>query len=176
MSDDEVRRYADGRRFAAATRDDWLARPALERDALLGLAEALRLGENQFRDVLDDLTAIAARQQVGLAEVVVGAPVQAVLQRGLGRNEAIKALKQALRRLRFPQLHAAEGRMAGLVRQLALPAGVGVELPPELEGEQITIALRARSAAELRAQAIALAAALTSGALDEMFAVLEGRW
>ncbi|MGH7787057.1 MAG: hypothetical protein ACRERC_09345 [Candidatus Binatia bacterium] len=176
MSDEEVRRYAERVRFTAATRDDWLARPAVERDALLELAGRLRLGENQFRAVLDDLTAIAARQQVGLADVIAGAPIQAVLQRGLGRNEAIKALKLALRRVRMPQLTAAEGRMAALVRQLGLPAGVRVELPPELEGDRITVALRASSAGELRAQAAALAAALRSGALDEMFAVLEGRW
>lgn len=176
MSDEGVRRYAEQVRLAAATRDDWLARPAAERDALLALATRLRLGENQFRAVLDDLTAIAARQQSGLAEVLAGAAIQAVLQRGLGRNEAIKALKQVLRRLRMPQLTAAEGQLAALVRRLALPAGARVELPPELEGDRITVALRAGSADELRAQAVALAAALSNPALDEMFAVLEGRW
>lgn len=174
MSESAVRTYAAEKRFAAALLSRWLAQPASDRDALLDLATRLRLGENQLRDILDDLVAIGARRNCAIAAVLSEATVRTVLARPLGRNEAIKALKQALRRLRFPQLSTAEQRLADLARALALPSGVRVELPDNLEGEQIGVMLRARSAAELRAQAAALAAALQGGTIDEMFAVLEG--
>jgi hypothetical protein len=176
MSESAVRAYAAEKRFAYATLERWLAYADGDRDALLDLAIRLRLGENQLRDLLDDIAAITARQGGGAAALLHDEALRAVLEQPLGRNEAIKALKQALRRLRYPQLNAAEQRLARLGKTLRLPAGVRLELPENLEGEHIALTLRASSAAELRAQAGALAAALRGEALDEMFAVLEGRW
>jgi hypothetical protein len=176
MSESAVRAYAAEKRFAGGLVDRWLAQPAADRDALLELATSLRLGENQVRDLLDDLTAIGARCACGIAAIVRDDALRSVLGRGLGRNEAVKALKQALRRLRYPQLSGAEQRLAELARSLRLPGGVRLELPENLEGEHVALTLRARSAAELRAQARAVAAAVQHGAVDEMFAVLGGEW
>lgn len=176
MSESAVRAYAAEKRFAGGLLARWLAQPADGRDALLELAGHLRLGENQLRDVLDDLAAIGARRDCGIAAVLGDDAVRGVLARSLGRNEALRALKQTLRRLRYPQLSQAEQRLAELVRSLRLPSGMRVELPENLEGEHIALTLRARSAAELRAQARALAAAVQNDALDEMFAVLGGEW
>jgi len=176
MAESAVRAYAADKHFAPATLERWLALPAAGRDALLDLCVRLRLGENQFRDVLDDATAIAARHTTTVAAIVTGAEIAAVLARGQGRNETIKALKTALRRLRYPQLVVAEQRLRELARALRLPAGIDVVLPENLEGDAVTMTLRGRSAAELRAQARALAAALAGTEIEEMFAVLEGRW
>ena len=176
MSESAARAFAESRRFAAATRERWLALAPADRDALLEIAERLRLGENQFRDVMDDLSAIAARRGVSLASIAGGAELADVLARPLGRNDAIKAVKQVLRGLRYPQLERAAERLAALGKQLRLPAGARIELPEHLEGEHLAVTLRARSAAELRAQASAVAQALQRDVLDEMFAVLEGRW
>ena len=169
-----VRAYAAARQFASDTLERWLAQPAEDGAALLDLADRLRLGENQFRDVFDDLTAIAARRDCGIAEVLRSAELCAVLARPLGRNEAVKAVKAVLRRLRYPQLTAAEQRLAALAKSLRLPAGVSVEWPHNLEGEHIAIAMRAASAAELRAQARGVVAALEGAAIEEMFALLDG--
>ena len=176
MSESEIRRYAAARHFSAATLSRWLAEAVADRDALLELAQRLRLGENQFRDLYDDAADLAARDGVALAAVLDGAVGRAVPARPLGRNEALRALRQALRRLRYPQLTAVEGRLAVLARGLRLPAGLRVEFPAHLEGEEVTVVLRARSAAELRSQAAALAAAVQDAALDEMFALLAGEW
>jgi hypothetical protein len=176
MSESAVRAYAANKHFAPATLERWLGLPPDGRDALLDLTTRLRLGENQFRDLLDDLTAIAARQATTVAAVLAGDEVGAVLGRGQARNETIKGLKTTLRRLRYPQLVAAEQRLRELARTLRLPAGVGVTLPENLEGDSVTMTLRGRSAAELRAQARALTTALAGVEIEEMFAVLEGRW
>lgn len=176
MSEPAVRAYAAEKRFSAATLERWLTQPPVDRDALLELAARLRLGENQLRDILDDLAAIGSRRDCGIDTLLQGADLRAVLGRALPRNEAIKALKQALRRLRYPQLSAAQQHLAALGKALGLPAGVCIDVPENLEGEHIAVTLRAGSAAELRAQARAVAAALRGSAVDEMFALLEGHW
>jgi len=169
-----VRAYAAARQFASVTLERWLAQPAEDRAALLDLADRLRLGENQFRDAFDDLVAIGARRGCGIAEVLRADELRTVLARQLGRNEAVKAVKSVLRRLRYPQLTAAEQRLAALGKSLRLPAGVSIEWPHDLEGEHIAIAMRAASAGELRAQARRVVAALEGGAIEEMFALLDG--
>src|SRR5512144_2798240 len=129
MSESQVRAYAAERHFGTALVERWLGQKPVDREALLGLAVQLRLGENQLRDVIDDLTAIGARRNCGPAAVLGIDEVRAVLARRLGRNEAIRALKQALRRLRYPQLSAVERDLAARVKALRLPAGVRVDLP-----------------------------------------------
>jgi hypothetical protein len=176
MSESEVQAYATARHFGPATLTRWLAEAPADRDALLALAQRLRVGENQFRDLYDAVADLAARDGTGLASVIEGTALRAVLARPLGRNEALRALRQALRRLRYPQLTRVEDRLAGLVRGLRLPAGVRVEFPADLEGEDVAVTLRARSGKELRAQALALAAAAQDAAVDEMFALLAGEW
>lgn len=176
MSESAIRAYAAEKRVGAALLERWLSLAESDREAVLDLAGELRLGENQLRDVLDDLGAIAARQGSSAAAVLAGAELQAVRARRLGRNEAVRAVKLALRRLRYPQLSAAEQRLAEQVKALRLPAGVRVELPENLEGEHIAVVLRGRSAAELRAQADALSAVLRGAPLEEMFDLLGGRW
>lgn len=176
MSEADVRAYAAERHFSAPTLARWLAEAAADRDALLTLAERLRIGENQFRDFYDDATDVATRDGCSIAAVLEGVAVRDALARPMGRNEAIKALKLALRRLRYPQLTTVEQRLATLAKDLRLPAGVRIEFPANLEGEQVTVLLRAGSAAELRAQSAALAAAVRGDAVDTIFALLEGRW
>jgi hypothetical protein len=176
MSESDVRAYAAAKRFAAPAVDRWLALAPADREALLDVAQRLRLGENQFRDVLDDLAAVAARRACALADVAVAPEITALWERALGRNEALKALKIILRRLRYPQLTAAEQRVAEIIRALRLPAGVRLEAAPNLEGDALTATLRGRSPGELRAQVRALASALDGAALDELFALLDGRW
>jgi hypothetical protein len=176
MSDDAVRAYAAGKHFGAASLERWLAHDEAGRLALLAVAERLRLGENQLRDVLEAAEDVAARQGSSLAAVLTGKEVSTALGAEVGRNEAIKGVKNALRRLRYPQLSAAEGRLKGLIGKLGLPAGVSAEAPPNLEGENLTVTLRARSAAELRARAAGVVGALNGPEVDEIFAILGGEW
>jgi len=174
MSDDAVRAYGRGRRFSDATMQRWLRHAAPDREAMLQLAERLRLGENQFRDLLDVLEDIASRQESAIATVIGTEPVAAVLARGLGRNETLRALRHALRRRRYPQLVQAETAMADLARRLRLPAWTRVEWPENLEGDELSVTIRAGSATELRARLGEVAAALARPEVDEMFRLLEG--
>ncbi|MBI1815494.1 MAG: hypothetical protein HYR72_10985 [Deltaproteobacteria bacterium] len=168
-----VHAYAAARRFSTATRERWLRLASSDQAALLRLAEQLRLGENQFRDFLDCSEDIAGRDGCTIGEVWAREPMVTTLARDLGRNQMIAALRAALRPLRFPQLAAADARLAELVRQLNLPAGVRLQFPLQLEGDEVRVELRANSAAALRECAAAVQRALDSPALDDVFRTLE---
>jgi hypothetical protein len=176
MSEHTIRTYLQEKHFSAGTAERWLAKPPEDRRALLNVALRLRLGENHFRDVLDAVEDIACRRRSGLSAVLESEPVAEVFSKKLSRNEALKAFKQVLRRLRYPQLTEMENRMFALVKQMRLPPGVAVEFPKNLEGEEVFIALRAASGAELRTKAAAFAEAAAKAEWDEIFALLGGDW
>jgi hypothetical protein len=168
-----VHAYATARHFSTATRERWLRLAPGDQAVLLRLAERLRLGENQFRDFLDCSEDIAGRDGCTIGEVWAREPIATTLARDLGRNQMIAALRAALRLLRFPQLAAANARLAELVSQLHLPAGVRLHFPLHLEGDEVRVELHSRSAAALRECTAAVQRALENPALDEVFRTLE---
>jgi hypothetical protein len=176
MSEEAINTYTQAKHFGAPTVARWLQCGQADQDALLEIAEALRLGENQFRDVFDQAQEIAARRQCSMGEVLRTQPVRDVLARGLGRNDALRALKQSLHRLRYPQLAAVEERLAGMTKGLGLAPGSEFRFPENLEGEEVSLHLKAKSAAQLRQQVQRLATALQRPEVDEIFRLLEGDW
>jgi hypothetical protein len=174
MAEAEIRDYARDRRLRAATVERWLGHAPADRAAVLAVTRELRLGENQLCDVFDALEDIAVRRDCSIASILDGDVVKAALGRDLGRSDRIKMLKACLRRLRYPQLSAAEDRVAELTRELGLPGGTRLEVPEFLEGDAVTVTLRAKSAADLRAKASRLAEAVAQPQCEEIFAILEG--
>jgi hypothetical protein len=171
---DPIRAFAHERRYGAPTLERWLALDPADGLALLELAQELRLGENQLRDLWEWTEEIAQRDQRSLAQVLALEPVAAPRRsRSLGRNDKLKLTKAALRRLRFPQLVAAEERLAALVRQLDLPRNIRVTFPEFLEGDDVRIEILADSVASLKAAADRLRAAAEAPPCTAIFQVLE---
>ena len=171
---DEIRAFARARRYSAPTLDRWLALDPPDGHALLELAQELRLGENQLRDLWEWAEEIAQRDHASLAEVLAHESVATPRRsRSLGRNDKLKLIKTALRRLRFPQLAAAEERLAALVHQLDLPRNVRVTFPEFLEGDEVRIEIVADSVASLEGAADRLRAAAGAPACAAIFQILE---
>ncbi len=170
---DEIRRFAEQRHYRPATLERWLVLSPFDGAALLQLAQSLRLSDNQLRDLWAWAGEIAARDQHSLAEVLGSAEICSALRQPVGRHDQLKLVKAALRRRRFPQLSANEDRMRVLVRQLNLPAGVRVELPEFLEGDELTIHMGVRDPKTLRLAAAALLAAADSPTCAELFHLLD---
>jgi len=167
-----IQAYATARAYGAATTARWLRLAQPDAAALLQLASELRLGEHQLRDLWDWAEEIAAREGLSLSQVLAVEPIAAARARRLGRNDKLKAIKAALRRLRLPQLAALEDRLADLIRTLELPRHVRVNLPAHLEGDQVHIEITAADAAAWRAAAAALMAAADTPACRELFRLL----
>ena len=167
-----LRAFAAERRYHPETVARWLRLAPADAGALLDLAKELRLGEHQLCDLWIWAEEVGARERSGVAGVLAHTTVTAARRRPVGRNDRVKLVKGALRRLRFPQLSALEDQLAGEVRRLELPANVRVTLPDNLEGDTIRIDITAGSAAALRAAAAAVIAATDSSACARLFELL----
>jgi hypothetical protein len=171
---DTIRTFAHGRRYSTSTLERWLALNASDGLALLELAQELRLGENQLRDLWEWAEEVAQRDHTSLAQVLTLEPVTTPRRsHGVSRNDKLKLIKAALRRLRFPQLAATEEHLAALVRELDLPRNVRVTFPEFLEGDEVRIEIVADSATSLRAAAERLRAAAGAPACAAIFRILE---
>lgn len=171
--DAAVRTFAGERRYSPATLERRPRVPPADRVALLEIAQELRPSENQFRDLWDWAEDIAQRDRISLSVLFASAPLLAVRRRRVSRNDKLKLLKGALRRLRFPQLAGVEDRLAALVRELGLPANIRIILPEFLEGDTIRVEIAAESAAGLRAAVERLQAATATAACAAIFELLE---
>lgn len=150
----------------------WLACNPEDREALLGLAEALKPGENHFKDILDWLEEIALRDGVGIAALVRENLSRITSDPRLGRNDKLKRLKLELWRLRFPRLAHIEAEIGRRIREMKLPPGLSVAVPPDLEGGAVTIQMKAASEEEMVRLAEEAARAVETVAMSEIFALL----
>ena len=170
--DTMFRAFAADRRYGEATLERWSRLEPDDAAALLGLVQELRPSEHQLRDLWDWVEEIAAREHLRLAQVLALAPVASARQRDIGRNDKLKQLKGALRRLRFPQLSTAEDQLAMLIQALQLPRHVRLIVPEFLEGDTVRVEITVNSVAALQAAADALRAAAANPACEQLFAVL----
>lgn len=168
----DIRTYATARSYSAATTERWLQLCPEDAKALLQLATELRLGENQLRGLWEWSEEIAQRDGLSLARVLQHDSVRAGLRSNVGRNDRLKLVKGALRRLRFPQLAAVEQQLAALIRELELPRNVRVTLPAFLEGESVRIEITADTDRAWLAAAVSLQAAAEHPACKRLFELL----
>ncbi len=168
--------YSHEKNYRRQTVDRWLALPEEEdRRALLELALELKLGENHFRDFLDCLEEIALRDGTTLRQILGGEPLSTILaDPRLGRSDRLKRCKEELRRIRFPRLARIEGEIQKRLRELQLKPQLRISVPPALEGEGLTVELKAASYDELKDLVEHLRKALERESLKEVFALLRG--
>src|SRR5262249_12677592 len=91
----------------------------------------------------------------------------------LSRNDKLKAVKDALRKLRYPQLSQLEEGLRAAVKALDLGGRVHVSFPPAFEGNEITVEIKAGSVKELDDSVARLRQRLDDGALQRMFDLLD---
>jgi hypothetical protein len=171
---DRVRAYVAARRIDEAIATRWFAWASCDGLALLDLAEGLGLGGNQIDDFMTWLEDIAARDAVAPAAVLAAREIRGVLATRLGRSDKVKRVKALVRARRFPRLAALERALAEEVRALGLGPGVAVRFPPDFEGDEITVELRARHVEALRAAVDRVDAALRAGGFERLFRRFDG--
>ena len=170
--DAAFRAYSQDRKFSNVTLARWSCLAPADAAAVNTLMHELRLGENQLRDLWDWAEDIAVRDGVSIEQVLRSDPVTAARGREVGRNEKLKLIKLALKRLRYPTLTSSEDRLASLLRALQLPRSVRVILPEHLEGDEIRFEVVARDVVGLRQAAVQLLSATESPACDALFRAL----
>ena len=175
MKNQALRAYGSAKGFHRQTLDRWLGLSEIDREALLGLAQGLKLGENHFRDFLDWLEEIALRDGLSFRDVLNGAALARIWSDPrLSRNDKLKRMKEELRRLRFPRLAGLEEEIQRRVQELKLGPRIQISFPPGLEGGELTVQIKAASHETLQKLIEELAGALEKRAMKEIFALLKG--
>ncbi len=169
---DAIRAFGAQRRYSQATVERWLRLAPADGTALFDLARGLRLGENQLRDLWQWAEEIAVRDGSALAQVLASDSISRAHRRPVGRNDKLKLIKAALRRMRFPELAAVEDQVDTLVRELGLPRNVRLSLPEFLEGDTVRVEIVADSPAALRAAAARLHDAARTRICQRIFELL----
>ncbi len=171
MVETDLETYAERRHLRSATVERIRGLGEESCRAVLGLAVPLAMNDNNLRDVLDLLEDIAARQGSSVARVLEREDIAALRRRDMGRSDRIREVKSCLRRLRYPQLSEALLRIERLRGDLALPRCVGLELPENLEGDELTVTLKVSSAEQLRETVAAMGRAFERAEVDTIFSL-----
>jgi hypothetical protein len=170
---DHIAAYAEAKRLSPQTLARWKAWGEEDQVALLTVARELQLGENQLRDFLDWLEEIMARDGVAVRDLLTRGEVRSPLQGKLSRNDKLKAVKEALRKIRYPRLSRLEEALRTAGKALDLGSRIQVLFPPSLEGEEITVELKARNLKELTDHLHRLQQRVEDGSLRRLFALFD---
>jgi hypothetical protein len=170
---DQIIAYSQEKRLSAQTLRRWQSWAEEDQAALLVVANELRLNENQLRDFLDWLEEIITRDGVTVRDILGRGDLRHPLQANLSRNDKLKAVKEALRKIRYPRLSRLEDDLRAAVKALDLGSRVRVSFPAALEGDEITVEIKARSVQELGNSLVTMQQKLADGSLRRVFELMD---
>ncbi|MGH9425994.1 MAG: hypothetical protein ACRD2L_06805 [Terriglobia bacterium] len=170
---EHITTYAQTKRLSPQTLARWQAWSEEDQEALLAVVQELQLGENHLRDFLDWLAEILARDGGTVRELLSRGDIHHPLHTKLSRNDKLKAVKDALRKIRYPHLSRLEEELRLAVKALDLGDQVRVSFPPSLEGEEITVELKARNLKELTDSLSRLQQRVADGTLPRLFELFD---
>jgi len=161
--------YAQLKRLNLQTLARWQAWAEADQAALWEIVYELQIGENHLRDFLDWCEESSLRDEQTIASLLARPEIRQPLAAKLGRNDKLKVVKEALRKIRYPRLSRLEDELRATVKALDLGGRVRVSLPPSLEGDEITVEIKAKSAKELSDSLKKLQQRLEDGAIQRLF-------
>jgi hypothetical protein len=170
---EQVAAYAQEKHLHAQTLARWQAWREDDQAAFLALAQDLQLGENHLRDFLDWLEEIAVRDGGTIRDLLARPEVRRPLDAKLARNDKLKAVKDALRKVRYPRLSRLEEDLRAAVKALDLGGRVRVSFPPAYEGDEVTVEIKARNVKELGDSLARLRQRLDEGTFQQVFDLLD---
>lgn len=165
--------YAQQKRLSAQTLARWQAWDELDQHALLTLAQELQLGENHLRDFVDWLEEIMLRDGGSIAAVVDQRDIQRLLATKQSRNTKLKAVKEALRKLRYPYISRLEEKLRKSVKELDLGRQVHIVFPPTFEGDEVTLEIKVRNVDDLTDSLSRLQQRIDDESLQHLFDLLD---
>jgi len=170
---EQIVTYARHKHLSAQTLGRWQAWTEEDQAAWLSVAEELQLGENHLRDFLDWLEETVLRDGGTIHSLLARPELRRPLDAKLSRNDKLKAVKEALRKLRYPQLSRLEDDLRAAVKALDLGSRVRVSFPPAFEGDEVTVEITARNVKELDEGVTRLRQRIAAGALQRVFDLLD---
>jgi hypothetical protein len=152
-----------------------------EAQAVVGrLVSVLAPSANALRELLSMATEVAARDKATLQDVLSEREILTLIadldsqQRSSNKKQLFAEVKQHLFARRYPEVARVQSRLAALQKEIATRFGLRVELPPELEGDKLSVSVAARSAEDFAKVGAALLELSRSEQLREVYALLKG--
>lgn len=181
MEQQQIETYIIERQVSGDLLDQLRSLDSLERAVVGRLIVALAPSANALRDLLVLAAEIAVREKKTLAAVLSEDSIDLLLSKyekqhlASNKKQLLAEIKQSLFSRRYPEVAQIQGRLSTLQREIATTFKIKVELPPELEGDRVTVSLSARSEADFAAYGESLTKLAASPQLREIFAVLKGQ-
>ena len=169
----QIAAYAQRKRVSGTTRARWQAWPATDQAALFALLQDLQCGENHLKDLLDWLEEIAARDEQTVADILERRELRSARATPGSRYAKLKAVKNGLRKIRYPRLTRLEENVRQAVKALDLARTGQISFPPNFEGDEVTVTLTARNVHELRDGLSRLQQRLDDGRFQRVFDALD---
>ncbi len=138
--------------------------------ALGRVFERLRLGLNRQREVMGICRDLARRDKMSIREILDRPPLRSLIEAADGDiGERTRRLRQQLRKMRYPDLSAAEAEFQRCIKSLALGQGIRLVPPPFFEGNAYQMTLILSSIDDLHRHLTTLAAKASSSHLHRLF-------
>lgn len=147
--DAQIREWAEVRRLPASHLEGWLRLPEDDRNALLEVADKVRMRTGQFVVAFGLLEEIAARDRAAVAAILERPHLRRIIEGNGSAPSKAAALIEALRALRYPQLHGFSSQLSYEIARLRLPSAVRVALPSDLNSDELRVELIVHSGEEL---------------------------
>ncbi|HUA33241.1 MAG TPA: hypothetical protein VMA09_06525 [Candidatus Binataceae bacterium] len=119
------------------------------RDAILETARTLKLRTGQLVVTIEELDEISVREQTTPAEILARDSLRRIIENAGSAPGRARAFVDKLNAVRFPMLRQTSDDLAAAVAALKLPRGVSVVLPKALSSDELAVALKFRTMAEL---------------------------
>ena len=173
VSSGSLASYAQQKRLSAQTLARWQAWGEADQYALLRLAQELQLGENHLRDFVDWLEEIVLRDGESIAAVLDQREIQRPLATKQSRNDKLKVVKDAVRKLRYPYIARLEEELHESVKALNLGRRVHITFPPAFEGDEVTFGIKVRNVKDLADSLSRLQQRIDDQSLQHLFDLLD---
>ncbi len=169
----QIADYAQRKRLSGPTLARWQAWPETDQAALFSLLQDLQCGENHLKDLLDWFEEIAARDEQTVADILERRELRSARATPGSRHDKLKAVKTALRKLRYPRLTRLEENVRQAVKALDLGRTGRVSFPSDFEGDEVTLTLTVRNVHELQDGLSRLQQRLDDGRFQRVFDALD---
>ncbi len=174
----ELGRYLAERQAPESFVRELLAHGSAEQAQLLCLIRLLRPSANTLRELVSMINEICRRDSMNWSTLFSDQAVIYALDENREANakDRHRELKQHFTRLRYPETARIEAELENCKRTLKRDCGFALELPKDLEGEDLSITLRFANREELNTMIRGLSSLEQHPALEKIFQVLQGNF
>jgi hypothetical protein len=139
------------------------------------LIRALHPSANTLRELLRLADEISVRDEIRWTEVFKREAANCILSdERLNRKDKYQRLRAQLEEWRYPVLSGIKAKLREVEAEIVRKFGVNVDLPVDLEGDELKVLIEFRSCQELLDVAKRLESVAGSEELREVFALLKG--